>query len=196
MPCSGVLHFGKDHKTNNITAKKTSMGTYAKKIFKIVLPSILIAVYFLCGIPSFIGSNVTASAFTHHFFHVNIIHLATNCFVLYAIMGRYALRTETIQLCVAFIIASLSYYVAVVPTIGASDMIYAIVGLRSPSFRSKWWVSHNTLLFLFFMVAYIFVPGISAVTHIFSFVVAVIISVITRLIKENNRLYEKAHKGR
>lgn len=161
-----------------------------------ILPSVLIAVYFLCGIPSYMGCNLTASAFSHHFFHTNIIHLATNSFVLYAILGRYSLKSEIVQLLFAFLIASISYYIASVPTVGASDMIYAIIGLRSPSFRSKWWVSPNTIVFLLFMVAYIFVPGISAITHIFSFVVAVVISYLTRVIKETNKAYEKAHKRR
>ena len=116
----------------------------------------------------------------HHFFHSNIFHLAANMLPLY-VMRKYV---KVWQVLVGYIIASLSILVTPLSVIGFSNMIYALIGLRSPSFDSRWWRHSGTIIFLVVTFAMLFMPRVSAVTHIVSFTAGVAISAIVRQFKK------------
>lgn len=158
-----------------------------KKIQVIAIIVLLVALYF-AGVPGFIsGSSLLMSAL-HHFFHANAVHLIVNCFVLYSIR-----KTLTInKLVAAWFIGSLSYIFALRPTIGFSDIIYALIGMSTPPLTSRWWRSPSTIIFLCATVAYLFVPSVSATTHIASLVIGVIASCVVRFRNKLNSDYEKA----
>ena len=116
----------------------------------------------------------------HHFFHGNVFHLAANLLPLY-VMRKYV---KGWQVVVGYIIASLSILATSLPVIGFSNIVYALIGLRSPSFDSWWWKHSGTIIFLVVTFAMLFIPNISAVTHIVSFTAGVVISAIVRQFKK------------
>lgn len=138
----------------------------------------------ICLLPNsaqwIISQDVFVRMGLHHFFHGNIFHLAANLLTLYFMMP-YIKRW---QMAGAYVIASLSILATSVPVIGFSNIIYALIGLRSPSFDSKWWRHSGTIIFLVVTTAMLFIPNISGVTHIVSFVTGVAISVVVRQFKK------------
>ena len=83
-----------------------------------------------------------------------------------------------------YVIASLSILATATPVIGFSNLIYAFIGLRSPSFKSKWWRHSGTIAFMVVTLAMVFIPNISAVTHIICFSAGVAVSAIVRQLKQ------------
>lgn len=135
------------------------------------------ALVILCSGLMFIGPDFLLQphmpwllkAFLHNFFHANIFHLAINMLVVWKLFpperkGRISL------LLLSLAAATASYAAALRPTIGMSDAIYAAIGLLTPAFSSPWWKKKETLLFLAITFLCIFVPNISATTHIAAFV--------------------------
>ena len=74
------------------------------------------------------------------------------------------------MLVAAFAIAVLVYPLSFRPVIGFSNVLYAVLGLRTPSLKSKWWRQPAVIVFLVVTVALVFVPRFSATTHIAAFV--------------------------
>lgn len=172
------------------------MGVYCKTIRAVVVVLILVAFYQFVPIPEYMGVNKHLSALTHHFFHANIVHLITNCYVAFMLLSRNSFVNWWVELLIAFLVASLSYYTAINPTIGFSDILYAVIGLRTPPIYHPWWKKHTTILFIAFMLIYLFIPNISALTHIISFVSCVVISGFARAIGKTNEDYGKAKRKR
>lgn len=114
--------------------------------------------------------------FLHHFFHGNIFHLLVNLLSLYYIVPR----AKGWHLILGYLIGSLSLLAATTPVIGFSNVIYGVIGVRSPSFDSYWWRHPGTRTFLIVTALMMFLPNVSAVTHIVSFVVGVFVSVSVR----------------
>lgn len=126
------------------------------------------------------SQEVLAKMFTYHFFHGNVFHLLANCFALYFLIPR----VKNWHIVIAFVIASLAVYVVSFNAIGFSNIVYAIIGLRSPSFKSYWWRHPGTLIFLGVTFLMLFLPNVSGLTHVVSFAAGVLISVILRKLKE------------
>ena len=63
----------------------------------------------------------------------------------------------------------LVYPLSLRPVIGFSNVLYAVLGLRTPSLKSKWWRQPSVIVFLFVTIALVFVPQFSATTHIAAF---------------------------
>lgn len=127
-----------------------------------------------------VGQDIYVRMVLHHFFHGNLFHLLANLLSLYFILP-YLKRW---QVGVGYAIASLSILATAVPVIGFSNLIYAFIGLRSPSFKSYWWRHLGTIVFLVVTLAMVFIPNISAVTHIICFSAGVMISAVVRQLKQ------------
>lgn len=105
------------------------------------IPILVVFVFVLCFIliPNQsthgfrIGCSWT-SYLTYHFFHVNVFHLITNCMACYFVL-KYLSRFGNVfvVLVSAFVIATVCAALSpcVLPTIGASGIIYAIIGMQS-----------------------------------------------------------------
>lgn len=127
-----------------------------------------------------VGQDIYVRMALHHFFHGNLFHLLANLLSLYFILP-YLKRW---QMGVGYGIASLSILASVTPVIGFSNLIYAFIGLRSPSFKSKWWRHSGTIAFMVITLAMVFIPNVSAVTHIICFSAGVMVSAIVRHLKQ------------
>ena len=118
----------------------------------------------------------------YHFFHGNLFHLLANGLSLYVIMPR----TRTWQIVTAYIIACLVALPISQPMLGFSNIVYALIGVRTPSFDSYWWRHPGTLIFFAVTLLMLFLPNVSGISHILSFIVGVAVSVIYRFFARIN----------
>lgn len=79
-----------------------------------------------------------------------------------------------------FLIAVSVYPLALRPVIGFSNILYATLGLRTPSFKSSWWRKPAVITFLVVTVLMLFIPQFSAVTHIAAFAIGVGLAALHR----------------
>lgn len=159
------------------------------KAVAIALIAVLVALRILLGTPDYLLERSAVSALTYHFFHANTLHLAVNCYALFVLLAR-GIRTK--EIVAAYVIGTLAFFCAHSPTVGMSNILFALMGLRTPSLRSRWWRSTNTIIFLAVMFGYIFVPGVSAFTHIVSFFAGCAVACLARLFTSVNSDYGKA----
>lgn len=145
--------------------------------FVIVTAGVLLAILLLFGCPTWLHRDVWYVAFAHHFFHVNPFHLAVNCLSLWTLRNR----VTALQCVAAYIIATASWFFAVTDVAGASNFIFALIGLRTPSLKSMWWRQSAVLVFLVTMVLMAVFPQVSALTHIVSFVLGCAGAALSRL---------------
>ena len=134
------------------------------------------------GLEWIVAQGKGTQMFLHHFFHGNVFHLLVNFLSLYFIVPR----AKGWHLIAGYFIGSLSLLAAVTPVVGISNLVYAVIGVRSPSFGSWWWRHPGTKTFLIVTALMIFLPNVSAVTHIVSFVVGVLVSVSVRWYKQTS----------
>ena len=147
----------------------------------VVIGIVLLAILLMpCSTEWIVGQDIYVRMALHHFFHGNLFHLLANLFSLYFVLP-YLKRW---QMGAGYAIASLSVLATATPVIGFSNLIYAFIGLRSPSFKSKWWRHSGTMVFLVVTLLMVFIPNISAVTHIVCFSAGVVVSAIVRQLKQ------------
>lgn len=157
-------------------------------MIRIVTYVVLLVVFLIPGgVEWLLSQDKTTQMFVYHFFHGNIFHLFANGLALYFLLPR----VKPWQLILAYSIATLSPLIATMPIVGISNIIYAIIGLRSPSFQSAWWRHYGTITFLVVTLLMLFLSNISAVTHIVCFVSGVAISVLVRWFKKIGRGSER-----
>lgn len=147
-----------------------------------VIITLLFAVLVVLGCPDWLATQEVpywTRAMVYPFFHANIFHLALNCLCIWTMFHpRFKDRWRVLIL--GYLISVLVYGLSIHPVIGISNILFAIVGMRTPPFTHKWWRSKNALIFLGVNLLMVFVPKISAVTHIASFIIGVIIAHIHR----------------
>jgi len=137
---------------------------------------LLLAVYVFADIAWLNGRSEMLRILLCHFFHANIFHLLANALSV-SVMFR---RWKAWQLVISFVIAVLSVAVYPSAVIGFSNVIYAMIGLKTPSFDSKWWRLPSTKIFLVVTAAMLLFPNVSAITHIKSFVLGLLVAVSVR----------------
>ena len=125
----------------------------------------------------FIQSNVV-QMLLYHFFHGNIFHLLANGLSFYVI----APKTKTWQFVVAYAISCLVALPISQPMLGFSNIIYALIGIKTPSFDSYWWRNVGTIIFFAVTLLMLFMPNVSGISHIMSFAVGVVVSIIHRFL--------------
>ena len=116
----------------------------------------------------------------YHFLHANVFHLAANM-----LAGYYAFKRCTVSRVVtAYLIASLSFLCVADMVIGFSNIVYAMIGLKTPAFSHPWWRHPGTITFLVVSLLMVFLPNVSAVTHIISFCGGMAVSMISRGVQQ------------
>lgn len=159
---------------------------------------ILFLIFILAGCPGYLADpsvNVWLKAVSYHLFHANIFHLAANLLSVWFIFRVMPYRNEAANakdLAFGFIIATLAYFVATRPVVGISNIIYAVIGLRTPSLSHRWWRQQTTIAFLVLTVAMLLVPRLSALTHIVSFIAGTLVAMGRRKIKSLDNDYRRA----
>lgn len=163
-----------------------------------VIIIVLCVVFIVLGCPDYLSSpdcSTWIKAVSYHLYHANIFHLAANClsvwFVFQVRPGRKVSKMLA-QLFVAFIIASLTYCISPRPVVGISNILFAILGLRTPAFNHPWWKQPGTLVFFGITAAMLFFPQFAALTHIASFILGTCVAAAVRSIRSLNHDLNKA----
>ena len=146
-----------------------------RKVFCILVP-LLVVFCIPNGNEWLLQQNNVLRAFIYHFFHGNIFHLLANALSLYVMVPR----SKVWHLLSAYIIATLSAFVIASPMIGISNVVYALIGVRTPSFDSWWWKHPGTIVFFAVTIMMLFLPNVSGLSHIISFAAGMAISIISR----------------
>lgn len=149
---------------------------------RIILILLLVAVHIVCGCPSWLaGSEVNywLRALSYSAFHANWWHLAVNCLAIWTIFPPKR-KGNTWQLAVAFVIAVLIYPLSLRPVVGISNVLYAVIGLRTPALSSRWWRKPAVLVFLAVTFLMLFIPQFSAVTHIAALLCGMMLAAVKR----------------
>lgn len=148
---------------------------------RISIIGILLAVYLVMGCPHFLHHDCGYVALVHHFFHVNILHLAVNGLSLWTLF-RKGFRYPLSHLVWAFAIASASWFCSSADAVGFSNFIFALIGLRTPSVRDGWWRQSSVVVFLSVTLLMALLPQVSATTHIVSFILGCLAAGAGRII--------------
>lgn len=127
----------------------------------------LLAVFIAFRCPLWLLNNDWQIAFAHHFFHANIFHLAANSLSFWILFRR---KTSISEAALAFLIASLSWFASPAHPVGISNFLFAYIGMLTPAITHPWWRARKTITFFAINAAFVFIPQVSAVTHIVSFV--------------------------
>lgn len=147
----------------------------------IALILICIAVYVVVGQPDWLITAPTLPYMaSYHVFHAGIFHLTVNSIALYTVFSRR--HNDNVRcLILGWLIASPACLFSSVPVIGMSDIIYAVIGLRTPSFRNPWWRTAPVITFFIVTLAMLFIPGIAGMPHIVSLAAGIAVAHIQRL---------------
>lgn len=158
---------------------------------RIVIVGILATALLLLGCPAFLHSDAPYIALAHHFFHVNIFHLAVNCLSIWALF-RPGVEYSISPIVWAYIIASASWFFTSADAVGFSNIIFALAGQRTPSLKNTWWRQPTIILFLAITALMALLPQVSAVTHIISFILGCVLAGTRRLIYSIIRDFRRA----
>lgn len=157
------------------------------------LITLLIALWLLAGCPDYLsdpGVGCWIKASTYHFFHANIFHLAANCvsiWYLFKVKKGRSDRRMLVELLLAFCIASLTYFISMRPVVGISNILFAVIGLRTPPLGHPWWRSPGTLIFFSITLLMLFLPQLAALTHIASWVLGAVLAALLRKIRGHGK---------
>ena len=151
-----------------------------------IIIALLFTLQLVFGAPGFLlgSEDYWLRAFSYSFFHGSWWHLAVNGIAIWTIYNPKHPCKPCRDLLFPFLIAVLVYPLSVRPVIGFSNILYAALGLRTPSLKSKWWRQTPVIVFLVVTVAMVFIPRFSATTHIAAFVLGMACAAVGRLYQE------------
>lgn len=158
---------------------------------RIVIIGLLTTAMLLWGCPPWLHGEGWRIAFAHHFFHAGVLHLAVNCWSVWAVFRKDA-RYGFDEIIVPFACATLSWFASSKDPVGASNFLFALLGYRTPSLKSGWWRKAGVRVFLFTTVAMVVIPQVSAVTHIVSFILGCMCAGASRLKERIGHDYTRA----
>lgn len=158
---------------------------------RIILSGILVCMMLLFGCPQYLHGDGLHVAMTHHLFHANVMHLAVNCLSIWTLFRR-DVRYGLTPLVFAYVIGTVSWYFTHSDPVGFSNIIFAIIGLRTPSLSNGWWKQSVVIVFLAVTALMALLPQVSAVTHIVSFVLGCLAAGAQRIIVSIGRDYRRA----
>ena len=159
--------------------------------FKITIIGILVTMQLLFGCPVFLHHSEGYISLVHHFFHANIFHLAVNCLSVWTLFRR-DIRYSMTPLVLAYIIGTASWFCTSADVVGFSNIIFALIGLRTPSLSHSWWKQSTVILFLAITALMALLPQVSAVTHIVSFALGCIVAGAYRVVNNLSRDFRRA----
>lgn len=125
------------------------------------------------------------SLFTYNLVHLSFIHLSVNsiAFISYwGILKRY-LNVYIVSAISMFVPAVSAYWGCYsIPTIGASAVIYTLIGIYTVAIPlgKRELVKFLSLILFSFIFTGLFAQSINTRIHIYSFVLSVVISLLTR----------------
>jgi len=136
---------------------------------RIVLIIALALLQLLVGIPGFMADGpYPERAALYSFFHASWWHLAVNAIAIWTIFDPRR-KFNWSQIVTVYLIAVVVYPLSFRPVIGFSNVLYAMLGLRTPPLSSPWWKRPEVLAFLILTAAMVFIPRLSATTHVAAF---------------------------
>lgn len=136
-------------------------------MLKVSILIVLMAVYLVFGCPEWLmtGSPILR-AFAYPLFHANVFHLLCNSLAVWTMFTVYR-KYVALELFVGYTISCLVFPLATRPVVGISNLIFGIIGLRTPPFSMrKYWTNPTIIIFYVANVLTLFIPSISAVTHL------------------------------
>lgn len=149
------------------------------------LVTILALVFLIAGTPAWLAGTDTpylTRALSYSLFHANVFHLAVNSLALWSVFSPK--RNDNVRnFLTAYIIAVIVYPLSFRPVIGFSNILYAMLGQRTPALSSSWWKTPQVKMFIIVTLALAVIPSIAATTHIAAFVIGCIIAYCRRLLK-------------
>lgn len=163
------------------------------KSLRIVVIVALVALQVFVGIPEYMTDGpYMLRALSYSFFHASWWHLAINAIAIWTIYPPKR-KVNFLQIVSSFLIAVAVYPLSFRPVIGFSNILYATLGLRTPSLSSAWWKQPTVIVFIVATLAMVFVPQLSATTHIAAFVCGMVCAALRRfylkLTKDARRYY-------
>lgn len=153
---------------------------------RLILIAVLAGLQLAFGAPDWLqpdGAPYLVRAMSYSFFHGNWWHLAVNSIAIWTIYQRQSKYSE---LLFSFLIAVAVYPLSFKSVIGFSNILYAQLGLRTPSLSSSWWKQPSVIVFLAVTILLVFIPRFSATTHVAAFVLGMAIAGVRRF--RNNLL--------
>ena len=140
---------------------------------KVRIPLILLltACFFIwkpkVGMPLLIG------ALTHHFLHANIFHLAVNCLAVWT-MFNTRWKDSWMELLAGLFLGAVAYAIAGQDVVGFSNVLFAVLGIRY--FKYEWYKTSYACVLPIAIIISSVIPGISVLTHFFSFLGGVLVA--------------------
>ena len=156
------------------------------------ITGILVLVFLLFGCPSWLAGQdapYILRACLYPFFHANVFHLAVNILSVWVLFRRCKPSRLVAAYLIAFAVYPLSF---IRPVVGFSNMLFAVSGMNTPSFRDKWWTGTGTLVYIATMVLMGLLPQFSAITHIASFILGTLVAV---LVRRCHKLHDDARRA-
>ena len=138
-----------------------------------------LAVFYFAGVPGFLRTVEYPAMFVYPFFHANVAHLLLNCLAVWTVFDPKT-RPEWWYLPVGYIIAVATYWISGQALIGFSCILFAVAGIRTPSFRSRWWRTWNCWAYIGTMLLMFLLPKFAASAHLISFAAGVAVSACVR----------------
>ena len=149
----------------------------------------LIVIQAVFGAPQWLmpdGAPYIVRALAYSFFHGSWWHLAINTLAIWTVFDPKRMRRPMAELPLAFLIAVAVYPLSFRPVIGFSNVLYAVLGMRTPALSNPWWKHPSVLVFLAVTIALAFIPRFSATTHIAAFLLGMCVAAFRRF--RNNLL--------
>lgn len=149
---------------------------------RLVLLVSLVAAHLLLPHPDYLlaDGHYLLRASTYSFFHAGWLHLAINCLAVYGSYAPRRLSSPWFDLLIPYLIAVAVYPLALRPAIGFSNILYALIGLRTPPLSSRWWRSTPVVVFLAVSLSLLALPQLSATTHLAAFALGVGVAYLRR----------------
>lgn len=158
---------------------------------RIVIVGILLTMQLLFGCPTFLHYDSGYISLVHHFFHANIFHLAVNCLSIWTLFRKGYIYSIT-PLIWAYLIASASWFCTSADVVGFSNIIFALIGIRTPSLKSRYWRDPAVIAFFAITILMALLPQVSAVTHVVSFVLGCMVAGAIRIVNSISSDFRRA----
>lgn len=143
---------------------------------RVIIIAALVGFHLCVGTPQWLmpgGAPYIVRALSYSFFHASWWHLAVNAIAVCSLYRPGVSCKPCRDLLFPFLIAVLVYPLSFRPVIGFSNILYAVIGLRTPPLSSRWWRQTPVLVFIAVTLAMVFVPRFSATTHIAAFLLGI-----------------------
>lgn len=138
-----------------------------------------LAGFFCVDVPEILYSGEYPAMLVYQFFHANIFHLLLNCLAVWTVFDPRT-KPEWWYLPIGYIISATTYLLTPYVLVGFSCVLFAIAGIRTPSFRSPWWRTWNCWVYIGTMLLMFLLPMFAASAHLIAFAMGVAVSACVR----------------